>query len=261
MVLVQFNKASQRLMDFQKVSRKILLMRAFEILDEDNSGFISKSKAKQLLEELYQNYSDFQKAGIPKAAAKNILVTILDVDNDGKISLDDFLLFLDVTRLKLSVESKLTFLDVFWPSIANSEVVKQLKAVIDNIYFDLSVDLLGISLIVAMLITDQVHQKNIYQPTQTSLALTSVALVLYVTYMVFKLCLRGYSNYFRHFRNKIDFTITVFMLTSFLALLWYGYARGYGYYRVTIFSTFVRTSQMARIIIFPRHCVKFVRSG
>lgn len=152
-------------------------------------------------------------------------------------------------------------MDVFWPSIANSVRVKQLKAVVDGAFFDLAVDVIGISLIATMLIIDQVHQKNIYQPTQTSLAFTSIALAVYVLDVILKLCLRGYSNYFRHIRGKVDFTITTFMFLSFVALLWYGYAQGYGYYRVTIFSTFVRIAQMSRIIIFPRHSVKFVRSG
>lgn len=60
-VLIEFNKASQRLLDFQRVSRKVLLMRAFEVLDRDNCGYVKKEDAKQLLDELYLNYSDFSK--------------------------------------------------------------------------------------------------------------------------------------------------------------------------------------------------------
>lgn len=233
-------------------------MRAFEILDKDHCGFISKGLAKQLLDELYMNYSDFQKAGIPKAAVKNILVTILDVDNDGKISLDDFLFFLDVTRLKLSAESKQTFLEVCWPSVASSKVVQQARVIVMNKYFDVVIDLVGITLIFAMLLIDR---NNIYQPTLTSYILTGLSTFVYLLDVILKLCLRGYNNYFRYLRNKIDFIITVIMLWAFLSNLWYQSSQRNGFFGVTIFIQIVRITQMTRIILFPRHSAKFVRSG
>jgi hypothetical protein len=55
----------------------------------------------RLLEELYGNYNDFRKGGIPNTPMRTLLVNILDLDGDGNICTDDFNYFLHCSKIKL----------------------------------------------------------------------------------------------------------------------------------------------------------------
>ena len=82
-VLIEFQTKNTSKNDYQKALRKVLLLRAFETLDENCKGYIDKSDIKLLIDDLFLNYSDFQRAGIPKDSIKNTLVDIVDMDGDG----------------------------------------------------------------------------------------------------------------------------------------------------------------------------------
>eukprot|EP00981_Chlorochromonas_danica_P006556 scaffold1431_cov167-Ochromonas_danica.AAC.16 len=137
-VLIEFQRGAQLLADRQRASRQILLMRAFEVLDVESCGYLERDQVRHLLDELYQHYADFKKAGIPKGHARNLLVDILDVDGDGKISLEDFLFLLDVVRIKISLDTKLTFFEVYFPQWTASKPYQSFKRAAFSSLYDVN---------------------------------------------------------------------------------------------------------------------------
>lgn len=245
-VLVQFQKATQLHNDYQKASRHILLMRAFEILDQDGKGYLEKGDVKLLLDELYLHYSDFQKAGIPQQSARRILIDILDIDGDGKISVDDFLFFLDVTRIKLCLDSRKTFVETHFPFVANSIPFQLLRSLVGWKLYDLFLDGLAVFLIVVSLIVTRGHT---YDASLFTRKITIVVMAIYVWEALSKLLVRGYANYIRSFRNKVDITVTIPMFLLLIADLCYSSNDT----NVNGFTISVRILQTIRVIIFPRN--------
>ena len=57
-----------------------------------------------LLQELYGNYGDFRKHGVPSERKMRLLVGAMDVNGDGRIYLPEFLAIVDLTRIVLKSE-------------------------------------------------------------------------------------------------------------------------------------------------------------
>ena len=58
----------------------------------------------ELLRELYTNYGDFRKHGVPNARKMRLLVAAMDINEDGRIFLPEFLTIVDLTRIVLKTE-------------------------------------------------------------------------------------------------------------------------------------------------------------
>ena len=290
-VLVEFQKATQFSQDLQRVSRQILLMRAFEVLDPECKGFIERHQVKLLLQELYEHYADFQKAGIPMGAARSILIDILDIDGDGKISLDDFLFFLDVMRIKLSLDTKTLFIDAFltkcthWVSRvrggtegeretrrrsrrarsaqgggglgdreATSPWIKT-SIVINAIKYVVTHRLLDISvdgLSAALIVTNLiVNHNDLYFPTSSSVAITVFLTLLYTFELCLKLLVRGPHVYPKSFRNRVDGTMAITLLVCLIGQLCI--TPNGDLHEHTSFVYVIRIVLMARLILLPRN--------
>ena len=57
---------------------------------------------EELWDEVYENYNDFRKGGIPDEPRRAIIANIMDMDGDGRIGVEDFNYFLDVSRVHLT---------------------------------------------------------------------------------------------------------------------------------------------------------------
>jgi Ca2+-binding EF-hand superfamily protein len=77
---------------------------AFKVLDVHSVGYLSYSQIKEVLEELYANFYDFSRNGVPSDAEQIILISALDKDGDKRIKLDEFLLIVDLTRIVITTE-------------------------------------------------------------------------------------------------------------------------------------------------------------
>lgn len=244
-VLVEFQKSTQLSHDTQRATRQILLMRAFEVLDEAGKGYLSRRQIKLLLNELYQHYRDFQKAGIPKESAKNILIDILDIDGDGKISLYDFSFFLDVIRIKLSLEEKGNFFTRQFPLLAKTYFFQLLIFVVEHRYIDIFVDFTTSFLLIVNIL---VNSRTLYYPSKISVGITLVMFVLYVIEIFCKCIAKGWKSYIHSFRNRIDF-----FMTSIIFLCLIAHAATHSMYSNSGYTFVVRILLFCRLILLPRN--------
>ncbi|RYH05590.1 hypothetical protein EON65_44275, partial [archaeon] len=244
-VLVEFQRAAQLLADQQQTSRQVLLMRAFEVLDDDCKGYIEYEVIQHLFDELYQYYNDFKRAGIPKGYAKNLLIDILDVDGDGKISIEDFLFLLDVVRIKLAIDVKLTFIEKYFPKLAHSEFFLKTKRVVDSRMFGIGIDLFAALLLIMSL---SINYKNVYNPSYSSIGFTVVIAFIYNVEMYLKIVTRGYHKYIRSFRNGVDMFITIAISVCLVGGLCFR-----SLLRINGCTTIIKILLMTRFILLPRN--------
>jgi hypothetical protein len=245
LVLVEFQRASQLATDIQRASRQVLLMRAFEVLDPEGVGSISRAQIMLLLDELYLHYADFRKAGVPKGAARDILVDILDVDGDGKITVHDFLFFLDVMRVKVSKESDATFVEKNFPAVAASYAFQLLCRTVRHPYFNLIVDT---TVAVMILSNIFINSKNAYRQTATSVAIAYTVVEIVTAEVAAKVLVRGWSSYKRSFRNRLDFPLAI---GAFICMIGSIGCRSVG--RVNGFTILMRVLLMLRLFMYPRN--------
>ena len=251
-VLVEFQKASQLAADIQRATRHVLLIRAYEVLDPEGVGYIERSQVMLLLDELYQHYSDFKKAGVPKRAARDILVDILDVDGDGVISVQDFLYFLDVTRIKLSQDTSVTFLEKHFPMMVHSHLYQWLRAAVHFPYSNLIVDFVVSVLII---INFCFHMEDNYTPTKLSVPFAMTTVLIIVLEALAKILVLGVNGYKRSFRNRVDFVIALSALVCLIGAVSLGSVT-----HINVFSILMRLLLLIRLIVVPRNLRYFFKS-
>lgn len=244
-VLVEFQRGTQLLTDSQRITRQILLMRAFEVLDKQCEGVIAKEQVGRLLDELYDHYADFKKAGIPKGYARKLLIDILDVDGDGKISMEDFLFLLDVVRIKLSLDTKCTFFEAYFPQAAATDAFQAFKRMVTTRTFDICIDVLGAALLMISLL---VNREDVFHPTTSSITITIVIVIAYAFEMIAKLIVRGYSKYVRSFRNMVDCTITILSILSLIVA-----SAKSSLYDINPSTMALKILLMVRLVLLPRN--------
>lgn len=154
LVMVEFNRGEQAHADEDTVKSQVLLLRSFQLMDQAGRGWLEPRQMKPLLDELFSKYRDFrvgaagQSGRVPWTAKRQILLKVLDIDSDGKISCEDFLYLLEVCRLTLREEVTTTFVEVMFPIWANSSSFKTFVYIASNNYFDVAVDFITIALVV-----------------------------------------------------------------------------------------------------------------
>lgn len=255
-VLVQFQRSNQQASDYQTATRQVLLIRAFAVMDYERNGYVDKKDIQLLFTELYTHYSDFRKNRPPqRAAATELLAEILDVDGDGKITVDDFLFFLDVARLKLSTETKKTFLEIHYPSITNSNLFQGLKTLVYSWKFDFGVDTL---VAVMIIILFSIKANELYTHNAATETILVLLLLTFMLEATLKIMVKGVKNYFRHMRNQMDFTITVLLLVIFLIAASVG--RLFTDSRdVDGLVIAIRVLQVSRLLLYPRN-IRYIPS-
>ncbi len=69
--------------------------------EDRNNRHLHPQVLENLWDELYDNYNDYRKGGVPDEPRRAIMLNIMDMDGDGAIGLDDFDYFLHVSRIHL----------------------------------------------------------------------------------------------------------------------------------------------------------------
>jgi hypothetical protein len=198
-----------------------------------------------LLEELYTNYTDFKKSKIPTGAARELLVEILDVDGDGLITADDFLFFLEVTRIRLSQVQSNTFMDVFFPNVVKSYGFQQLKRIIEYKYYNVVFDT---ALSIAIPLNLALNTDDAYHPTKSSIAVSFSLINLLILEAMVKITVRGFTNYRRSFRNKVDLFIAGTALIAEICASTYSDVDS-----VNGFTVIMRILLMMKLFLYPRN--------
>lgn len=307
LVFIEFQKSLQQSYDKQKIFRDILLFKAFHVLDVDSKGFLYYDEIQEVCDEMYINYSNFQKIGFNKSLTRKLLIEILDIDGDNKINLKDFLFFLDVMRIKLKLYKKYDLLQHYRHYLAQKQLQQQQQGLspslatassltggegigggstksattamnnkekeeswsmrFTHILFryipmkwllwidqrlvatrnlDLIADSLGLLFFLLNIFINGIH--NLYNPTRSFVLLIILTLFVYSIEMIIKIVFRGLSDYFRSYRNRFDFCMTLILffgiiIDSSIKLL----------YSNDFFTFICKIVYLLRIFFYPRN--------
>jgi hypothetical protein len=87
---------------------------AFVVLDSvEQKGYLTYPQVNEVLEELYSYYSGFRKSGVPTSRGRSLLMKAMDRDGNGRIYQEEFMMFLDLTRIQVNEEVGCLFLPSF----------------------------------------------------------------------------------------------------------------------------------------------------
>ena len=78
-VLIFFKQGLQNSADRYKAGRMVNLFKAFDILDVDKRGYVTRQQVMGLLSEIFNNYSDFRQLGVPDERQMSIMVEAMDL--------------------------------------------------------------------------------------------------------------------------------------------------------------------------------------
>jgi len=253
-VLVEFQKAIQKFSDIHTASTSVLLIRAFQLLDRTKCGYLTKSQIHYLFYELYTYYSDFQKSSIPSIEQRDILIQILDNDNDGLISINDFLSILDITKIKLSLHHPKRFIEIIIPSIITFKSFQIIDKIVKYQYFTLILDIV---ISTSILFTLYLHSNNIYEYTKEEDILIIITIIIMTFEFSIKLIIYGYKGYKRKLRNKYDFVLLILLWLMMIGEKCFteydNNNNGYENYDFNGFIAFIRVLLFLRLICLPRN--------
>lgn len=85
MVFFNFENGLLRSAQQHKKILKENLSLAFYVLDSGDRHYLKCNEVMELLRELYTNYGDFRKHGVPNARKMRLLVAAMDINEDGRI--------------------------------------------------------------------------------------------------------------------------------------------------------------------------------
>jgi hypothetical protein len=315
-VFIEFQKSLQSSFDRHKITKEILLIKAFEILDQEKKkGYLEYDEISVLCDEIYQNYSNFTKIGFTKSIVRQLLIEILDIDGDEKISLADFMYFLDVMRIKLTFYTKYNLMDYYRQYLQRQQLIKQHKQqqqqmtgphsfhsshkssstagntqnttrgttatttftpslprlslstqllhcvfsvvplsflifierhYVSNRLLDLTTDSVGLFFFILNITVNGIH--NLYNPNRLSVLFMLISVGFYLHEMLLKLFYRGLQDYFRSYRNRMDFLTTMLLfaaivIDSSIQLL----------YQNDFFTFIMKIAYLLRIFMYPRN--------
>jgi Ca2+-binding EF-hand superfamily protein/membrane protein implicated in regulation of membrane protease activity len=245
-VLYQYNRHAQLHADEVHAAQDILMIRAFQVLDTRSSGYLTYNQVGRVLNELYEHYTDFRKAGVPSESKQHLLMKILDIDGDGRISADDFAYLIDVTRIKLKMDEDDTLFQTHCPALANSGCFTAFADFIKGRLYITAIDVVLVSLMLADLaLTPDIyslHSVKKYYGIKIA-ALCFLAFNTLATYVV-----RGHRNFMKYLRNRVD----LFIFASYLFVV-VGFACTENnaplYAGIAVYGQLV---EIWRVLLFPR---------
>jgi hypothetical protein len=245
-VLYQYNRKAQIHADHVSAATDILMLRAFQVLDVQSKGYLEYAQVRQVLAELYTHYADFRKAGVPSGSKQHLLVKIMDMDGDGKISAADFAHLIDVTRIKLKMDEDITYMELNCPTCAQSSHFSLFVRVITSRSYMIAIDIIVVSLMLADLaLTPDIYSlhsvRRYYGLKITALAVLGLnSLVSYVAW--------GHRAFMKKTRNTLD----LFIFSSFLFVV-VGFALTKDnaplYAGIAVYGQLI---EIVRVLLFPR---------
>ena len=165
-ILFRFRKTFQKIEDRAASERNLLLLKAYEVLDNSNfhtgsSGLSYDLMRNVFLKLLTTTTASQNVSGLDLEKTVNILVEILDVDNDGKISISDFLLIADVLNIRVVVEDKRCVIEKLFPEMTGRDWVQSMKAHVhgkDSLNNKIIIDVMVVGIIIAVLVEENKGQ-------------------------------------------------------------------------------------------------------
>jgi Ca2+-binding EF-hand superfamily protein len=290
--LVDLQRGLQSNKDEKKAYRQVCLLKAFELLDvNDPKGFILKSQIRELLDELFTYYPGFYlvRPWENSAAAKEAMIKILDDDEDGLISLTEFMFLLDIARSNLKHHDTSTATDNISPAeteaVAKADnkdesninyhpaftegksrttrYLQQLTRFYSWLYAPLLVDLVLSTLIIAELTS----ARNVYDISSITFVYEVVVFVLWfldniaVRYTAKSIRASGQVGYgvvsshgHLRIRHRLDLALIIVMAVLFFILILYACIAA----ATTPIFLAIRFVQAIRLCLFPRNFLLFL---
>jgi len=247
-VLLEYGKESNHAIEIQKAIRKVLLIRAYEVLDEEKIGYITKKQLLLLFDVLYSYYSDFKKFGIPDNEQREVLLEILDIDGDGKITINDFLYLLDVSRIQISPLQPIRFVSLWFPWLVKLKGFEIIENIVHQPYFDMFYDCFINLFISISLFYNSHNTNNIYTMNNTKFHLLNFTISMMIIELSLKSFVKGFKVYLRIFRNQYDGLISLLSLIMIIGI------RGQSnIYDITYFTIILRILLWLRLIAIIRN--------
>lgn len=240
-VLAEYRKGFDQFSIKATELREVLLLRAFDVLDTEQRGWLTYTQTAALFDELHAHYGDFLRFGNVSRRKRNLLTKILDIDGDGVISADDFKFLIDVTRIRLKQTSDATFLDLFFPAMRRTFFVQTFISFFQTKSADLVCDSVVLSLILIrlVLVPDIFFQSN--EPLRI---LNLLLLVVFLIELLGGVCALGFKSYQLRVGHRVNATLTFVYISACLLSLYSSYG---------IFPAVLQgIVQVIRLIIFPR---------
>jgi hypothetical protein len=225
-------------------------LKAFDQLDVDRKHYLTYAQIAQLMKELYTHYGDFRKAGIPSDRKQGLLVKILDIDGDGKISLEDFSFFIDVTRIKIKQTSDRTYFQTHFPSMTKSAAFMTISKIYKSKEFDHVIDSIVVALIVWRL---SISPSILGKPIEVLIPNTILFIVLLLE-LVGHLIVDGLKGYLKTESHRINGVLSMtYILSIIVTFYWYSTTST----NEPVVAVFEFISQILRLVLFPRILLYF----
>ncbi|KAL3780686.1 hypothetical protein ACHAWO_009393 [Cyclotella atomus] len=201
---------------YRKDLSKELLTKAFELLDHEKKGSISRSTIMNVMVILNQDIPEIQKLSSDQ---KSIFFAMLDKDGSSTINLEEFLAFANVLLLDLIEQGEYaTYVEIHLPKIYYSEWYQRLCSIVKSSQFELIVDTILVlnAAIIGMqdypmlsgqdVTTDPKYHDGYIDTVWESLE--TIFTVLYCIEAMLKINVYGWRTYAESGRNLYDFGIT-----------------------------------------------------
>ncbi|KAL7000402.1 mitochondrial thiamine pyrophosphate transporter [Sarracenia purpurea var. burkii] len=181
---------------------KRILGKAFNLIDENNLGYLNKDHCIHLFEELNKYRT------LPTISREDfeLIFDELDDSRDFKINLDEFADLCSAIALQFQKEDSPSWFENF-PTLYNSSWSEKLKSIVRGPKFEYIVVFFLILNIVAVIIETTLDMEN----NSAQKVWQNIEFIfgwLYVVEMALKIYAYGFENYWRDGQNTFDFVIT-----------------------------------------------------
>ncbi|XP_011086365.1 two pore calcium channel protein 1A [Sesamum indicum] len=184
-------------------TRTRILKKAFNLIDNNNLGYLNKDQCIRLFEELNKYRT------LPKISREDFELIFYELDDshDVKINLDEFTDLSHAIGLRFQKEDSEPIFESCCPTFYHSYVSEKLKEFVRSPKFGYVVAFILIMNFVAVVIETTLDIEN----NSAQEAWQKVEFVfgwLYVLEMALKVYAYGFVNYWRDGQNRFDFIIT-----------------------------------------------------
>ncbi|XP_040370437.1 two pore calcium channel protein 1B isoform X3 [Rosa chinensis] len=184
-------------------TRKTILEKAFNLIEQDNAGYINKDQCIRLFEELNKYRT------LPKISREEFELIFDELDDSGdiKINLDEFTDLCNAIALKFQKEDTPSWFEKF-PLCYHSPFSEKLKAFIQSPKFGYIISFILIINLSAVIVETTLDIEN----NSAQKVWQSMEFVLgwvYVLEMALKVYSFGFENFWRDGQNRFDFLVTL----------------------------------------------------